>query len=105
MKKLLSLICCLLLSAPCFADLSVNDISSQKYIDHHGHSDEMARLIDLQKSQINMTNTDYKSPQPEIYLTPVSKLIRQVFLYLDCGLDDGKFMRNNIDFTTRYDDL
>ncbi|HNW26141.1 MAG TPA: hypothetical protein PKI94_05045 [Candidatus Gastranaerophilaceae bacterium] len=105
MKKFLSLFCVLILSSPAFADLSVNDISSQKYIDNHGHSDEMSRLIDLQKSQINEVPTEYKSAQPEIYLTPVSRALRKVFMYLDCGLDDGLFMQHNIDYTTRYDDI
>lgn len=105
MKKFLSLICVLLIFNPSFAYLSVNETSSQKYIHRHGYSSEMSKLVDLQKSQINGVEPEYKSPEPEIYLTPVSRALRKIFIYLDCGLDDGLFMQHNIDFTTRYDDL
>lgn len=91
---------------PGFAYITTEEAISEEYIQNHGYSDEMSRLIDLQNAQINGEKSKYVGKDPEWYNSnkPV-KFIRKVMMYFDCGLDDGKFMQNNIDYTTRYDDL
>lgn len=116
MKKSLSLSVILFffiaVNLPCFAFLTTDDAISEKYIENHGHSDEMARLIDLQHAQINGTAPTYKeheawytSKLPSWVTEKQVNFVRQVFMYFDCGLDDGKFMQNNTKYTSRWDDL
>ena len=91
---------------PSLAYITTDESTSEEYIQNHGYSDEMSRLIDLQNAQTNGAKTTYKSKDPEWYTANKTvNFIRRAFMYFDCGLDDGKFMQNNINFTNRYDDL
>jgi len=93
------------LAVPALAVITPEEAMSETYIQGHGYSDEMARLVDLQNAQINCTQTKHKGDRPDIYNDKKVNFIRQIFKYLDCGLDDEKFMQHNTKFTTRYDDL
>lgn len=106
MKKLLmSTFVLLAIMLPANAVITPQEATSETYIQNHGHSDEMSRLIDLQNAQINGAKSQYKGTDPAWYADKKVNFVRKVFMYFDSGLDDGKFMQNNIDYTTRYDDL
>ncbi|MDD3435667.1 MAG: hypothetical protein PHC64_00790 [Candidatus Gastranaerophilales bacterium] len=107
MKKILSLICLYFaVSLPSAAVLSTDDVMSAEYIMNHGHSEEMAKLMDLQNAQINGVPFKYKNKDPEWYSSnkPVN-FIRKVFIYFDGGLDDGKFMQHDTRFTQSWEDI
>ena len=89
---------------PSFAILTTDEAISPAYVKNHGDSYEMCHLVDLQKAQINGTQPTY-TPPGKIYKFKPIKFIRRMAMYFDSGLDDGMFMRNNIDYTTRWDDL
>lgn len=102
----------LAVNLPSFAVITPQESTSETYIQNHGHSDEMSRLIDLQNAQINGSKPTYQEKEawytnklPKFCTEKRVSFVRKVFMYFDCGLDDGKFMQNNIDYTTRYDDL
>jgi hypothetical protein len=106
-KSLLLILVSLLVSLPVGAiELNTSNVTSQQYIQNHGYSPEVSRLIDLQKSQINDTPITYKSTDPDWY-TKNKKVnfIRRVFMYFDCGLDNGDFGRTKLNTMPRYDDL
>ena len=106
MKKfLLVLFICFTIVLPSFAVITPEETTSETYIQNHGHSGEMVRLIDLQNAQINGIKPDYVGSDPAWYTDKKVNFIRKVFMYFDCGLDDGKFMQNDIKFTPRYNDL
>lgn len=106
MKKILSLFLIYYIAIlPSVAAITPEEATSQGYLENHGHSGEMARLIDLQNAQINGDKPAYKSTDPDWYSTKSVNFVRRVFMYFDCGLDDGKFMQNDIKFTPRYDNL
>lgn len=106
MKKFLPIMFVLLaINLPSFAAITPEEAMSETYIQNHGHSDEMSKLIDLQNAQINCTKTNYISKDPAWYADKKVSFIRKVFMYFDPGLDDGHFMQNNIDFTNRWNDL
>lgn len=91
----------------CLAAITPEEASSQTYLDNHGHSPEIVRLIDLQGAQINGVQSAYKSSDPDWYKTnkPVN-FIRKVFIYFDPGLDDDRFgAKNQIKFTDKWDEL
>jgi len=120
---------------PAYSAITPEEAISEAYIYQHGHSDEMARLIDLQSSQINGTPTKFKgqnlqwydeqpyksvkkivahfdkTPENNIFLqdnlndAQPFKFVRQLFTYWDKGLDDGKFGQNDLHYTNKYDDL
>lgn len=90
---------------PCFAEITTDEAISQTYIQTHGHSDEMSRLIDLQNAQINCERTKYRSNNPAWYSDKKVNFIRQVFIYFDPGLDDEKFGNHSIQYTNRYNSL
>lgn len=107
MKKLLSILFVFMtVSIPCFAYITTDESTSETYIQNHGHSDEMSRLIDLQNAQINGVKSVYKGTDPDWYTSNKRvNFIRKVFMYFDSALDDGKFMQNDIHYTNKYDDL
>ena len=109
MKKILSALFATFvffaLSLPSLAVITPEEAMSETYIQGHGHSGEMSRLIDLQTSQINCTQTKYKGTDPELYRDKKVNFIRKVFMYFDCGLDDEKFMQHEIKYTPRFDNL
>lgn len=107
MKKVLSLlfIYCAVIT-PSFAFITPEEATSEVYIKNHGHSYEMSRLVDLQNAQINGTKPTYKSKDPDWYTSNKTvNFVRKTFMYFDCGLNDNNFMQNNIDYTSRWDDL
>lgn len=106
MKKVL-LIYILFLAAnlSAFAVVTPEEVTSRQYLDNHGHSDEMSRLIDLQHSQINGVPATFDRKEPAYYAEKKVNFVRKVFMYLDGGLDDQKFMEHEIKYTNRYDCL
>lgn len=123
-NKLLLMAALLMFALPGHCILTSDQVTSEDYIQGHGHSDEMSRLIDLQKSQINGVPPEYKVKPVNrpfmqyvkneklkktlIFLDPSTKegkYTKTFFDYIDCGNDDGLFMQHNIDYTNRYDDL
>ena len=107
MKKIISLLFLMsLITLPALAELTTDEAISPQYVHIHGYSSEMARLIDLENSQINGANSKYKRPQPEWYSSNKAvSFVRKVFIYFDPALDDEKFMQHEIYYTQKYDDL
>jgi len=106
MKKFLSILFLFTVAVlPAYSVLTTDQAISADYLEKHGHSDEMSRLVDLQRSQINGTPATFVSSDPEWYSQQPYKFVRQVFMFWDKGLDDGKFAQNKIKYTERYDDL
>lgn len=106
MKKVLSaLFIYSILALPSLAVITPDEALSDTYIQGHGYSGEMSKLIDLQNSQINSTPTKYKSNDPAWYGDKKVNFIRKVFMYFDSGLDDDKFMKHDIKYTVRHDCL
>lgn len=108
MKRILSLLFVFMsFGLPSLAVITPEDAMSETYIRNHGHSGEMAQLIDMQHAEINgSTKTNYKSTDPDWYTSNKAvSLIRKVFVYFDCGLDDKQFFTHDIKFTPQYDDL
>lgn len=106
MKKILSILCLyLIVVMPAFSAITTEESTSQQYIESHGYSSEMARLIDLQNAHVNGAEPKYKNNDPNWYSDKKVNFVRKVFMYFDPGLDDGKFGKNTIKYTNRYDDL
>ncbi len=106
MKKILTVLFVFaFFGLPSVAVITPEEATSETYIQNHGHSDEMSRLIDLQNAQINGAKSVYKGTDPAWYAEKKVNFARKVFMYFDPALDDGKFGTNNIDFTTKWDDL
>lgn len=106
MKKLLAFMfvyCAVVL--PSLSAITPEELTSEKYIQNHGYSEEMSRLIDLQNAQINGVKSNYVSKDPAWYSIKPVKFVRGIYTYFDCGLDDGKFMQHDIKYTNRYDSL
>lgn len=106
MKKILFVLLAIVaVNLPSFAVITPEEAASEKYIQGHGHSDEMSRLIDLQNCQISGVKSQYKGKDPAWYSFFPVKMVRRAFIYFDPSMDDNKFMQNDIHFTTKYDDL
>jgi hypothetical protein len=87
------------------AVITPEETMSATYTLNHGYSDEMARLMDLSTAQINGAKPKYKTSEPDWYTTNKKVLyIRNFFMYLDSGLDDGKFAQHTIKYTERWND-
>lgn len=107
MKKVLFILTAfLLLTAPSFAELTTDDAISPAYIINHGYSKECARIINLQHAQINGTKSQYDPNTPHKYENNKAvKFVKDLFIYIDPAIDNGKFGKDNIDYSTRYDDM
>lgn len=106
MKKIISILCLyMVIVIPVSAAITTEESTSQQYIESHGYSSEMARLIDLQDSHVNGAEPKFKNNDPSWYSDKKVNFVRRVFMYFDPGLDDGKFGNNKIKYTNSYDDL
>ena len=104
-KSLFILLAFVVTSLPSFAILTTDEAVSQDYIQNHGYSSEMSRLIDLQNAQINGAKSTYKKNEPAWYSNKPVSFIRKTFIYFDPGLDDEKFMQHNINYTNKWSDF
>ncbi|MCQ2788974.1 MAG: hypothetical protein MJ229_01215 [bacterium] len=78
------------------AEVTVDEITSERYVRNHGYSAETYRLMNLQHAQIAGTEADVV-PQPN--RNRKFSLIRKFFIYIDPALDDGKFGEHSVDFS------
>jgi len=123
-KNLLVLFVLAMAALPGYCVLSTEEALSPSYITNHGYSPEMARLVDLQNSQINNTPITYKQQYKPRWFAPYltnqkvktvvnyldpqqeqGKYTKAIFDYFDPSLDDGKFMQNKIEFGSNPEDL
>lgn len=107
MKNFLSVFLLYMLCAiPVSAALTTEDSTSTPYLENHGYSGEMVRLINLQNKQINGDKSKYKSSDPTWYTEDKKvNLVRKIFMYFDPGLDDQQFMQHDIKYSNSYDDI
>lgn len=106
MKKLLAISFVLLMAQMPSLALTTEEASTVDYLENRGHSMEMAKLVDFQKSKINGTEPTFKSKDPDYYTSDKRvNFIRKVFMYFDPALDDGQFMKHDINYSNRWDDL
>lgn len=107
MKRIIfAVLAYVIVTLPSFAILTTDEATSQNYIINHGYSPETARMMDLQHSQITGEKKVFKSSDPDWYTTNKAVyFVRRVFMYFDCGLDNGNFGKEKINPSPRYDDL
>ena len=103
-KSLFILLALVAVGLPSFAYITPEQAASTEYIEKHGHSVEMARLVNLQNQQINEGDVSYKSKNPAKYSEKKINFIRNAFMYFDCGLDDERFMQHDTAFTPRWNE-
>lgn len=105
-KVLLGIFVLFAVALPSFATISPEESMSADYIKSHGYSDEMVKLIDLNHAQVTGEQPTYKKNEPDWYTSnKFYRFVRHAFIYLDCGLDDEKFMKDNIDMRNRWDNI
>lgn len=88
----------LFVSAPAFSIIESSQMTDKVYYKNQNYSDEVVRLSDLQKFD------PYKETQiEEKYKNPIVKAVRAFFIYIDPGLDDGRYGHSNeIKFTNNW---
>ncbi|MDD3150613.1 MAG: hypothetical protein PHV68_07230 [Candidatus Gastranaerophilales bacterium] len=95
MKKtaiLLSVFCVLALANSAKA-ISTEESTSETYLINHGHSQELSRIVNMQKKQINAEG----SPKlRETWIGAPVRIIKKVFGYFDPCADDENFGENTI---------
>ena len=107
MKKLLLILFVLFaVNSHAFAVITPEESTSETYLKNHGYSDETIRLIELQHAQINGIKSTYKRNEPDWYTSNKAvSFVRKIFINLDGGLDDQRFMEHNIRYTNSWNDL
>lgn len=107
MKKIVLLLTAIfMLNLSASAEITTEEALSPAYLHNHGFSKEAIRLIDLQQAQINGTKPMYKNLEPDWYTSNKAvKFVRDAFIYIDPALDNDLFMIEDIDPSTRWDDI
>lgn len=105
MKKFLMILSAIFLASPAFAAVSTDEVMSVEYLNNHGHSQEMTRLIHLQNDQINGHCTGGKKINKGIYKYLPFNIVRTIVEYIDPASDDGLFMQHSPSFENGYKDL
>lgn len=108
MKKyfaILTLLLCLSSLQAANAYVTTEQTTDTSYLQNHGYSKELIRLVDLTKAQTNGKPFVYNRNEPEYYQNKYVKFFRQVYMYADPGVDDQKFMQHDIQYSVRLDDL
>ena len=104
MKRILFIMCFALLTVPAWAELTVDDAASPKYLKNHGYSNSSTWAVE--KSVANVHGEELEEPVKEVYKYPVIKYVRKFFMYIDPALDDHQFMNNHdINPSSVYTDL
>jgi hypothetical protein len=75
------------------AEITPQEARDANYLQNHGHSKEMSRLIDLKDKQINGIST--KKPKPHFYSWPV-RFYTKCRNYVDPIYDNGDFGSHEI---------
>ena len=108
MKKILLLAGLILIGNAhyCLA-LTNDDFNSAGYMKNYNYSDEMVRMVNIQKNKANGLKPNYNRNEPDWYTSNKKvNFIRKAFIYFDSGLDDHKFGEGDeIHFTNRWDDI
>lgn len=90
--KTLILSVCLSLIALQANALTTEEVKNSEYLINHGHSKEMAKMVNLQTTQVN------GEKPPAIEGNVILKWVRKVQSYYDPAYDNGSFGRNDINF-------
>ncbi len=90
---------------PAFADITPIEASSPEYLYNHGHSEAVVDIVQFTKAGVN--GEEYISSYELKHANDpkVLKWLRNVFLYLDPAMDDGKFLQHDTKPSPSYDDL
>ena len=70
--KYLLLIGLVVMVMPAFA-LRTNEVTEEKYLIDHGHSDEIVRMMELQKSRLEINNEEPIKEEPKTFWGKVGK--------------------------------
>jgi len=105
MKKHIILGLILLVTAPAFAELTVDDAVSRDYLKNHGYSEANVNVI--RKSIARTNGEPLEEPvEYKYYKNPCVKVFRRIWMYLDPSFDDHTFGSDyQIKPTVRYDQL
>lgn len=95
----------ILIAAPAFAELTVDDVVSPEYMRNKGYS--QATINATQKVIAQSNGEPLAEPlEHKYYGKGFFKAVRRVFTYIDPSLDDHSFMNDHeIRTTPRFDDL
>ena len=104
-KLLLTVLIFTFMITPVFAETVVDETTSPEYLYTHGHSEAVIDIVQMTKAGINgeeyITANEAKHANDPKFV----KWIRNIFIYLDPALDDGKFMHHDIKTSPGYEDL
>ena len=90
---------------PVFAELTVQDITSEKYLKNQGYSSTVVNAVQQSKSVAN--GEDYVQPVDKEYKkNPIIRFVKRVVSYLDPAMDDESFYnKHEIHTSPSYEDL
>ena len=99
----LVLLCFAAFNYVAIAKITPEEARDASYIQNHGHSKEMSRLMDLQRKQVIGEPTEDKTKKP-FYTWPVRMFVK-VRNYIDPIYDDGSFGDHEIHTNPSHEDL
>lgn len=104
-KLLLTALILTFAAMPSFAEITPEEASSASYLYTHGHSTATVDIV--QKTKANINGEEYISAEEARHANRSGfvKWVRNVLIYLDPALDDGKFMQHEIKTSPSYEDL
>ena len=104
-KLLLSALIFTSMIIPACAEIVVDETTSPEYLYTHGHSEAVVDIVQMTKAGINgeeyITAAEAKRANDPKFV----RWVKNIFIYLDPALDDGKFMRHDIKTSPNYEDL
>lgn len=90
-----------IINLPSMAEITPAEARSEQYILNHGHSEETARLLNLQHKQITGKQVE---PADSQMSWPV-RWYRKIFGYFDPAIDDGSFGHTKLHTNPHPEDL
>ncbi len=104
-KLLLSALIFTFVILPGFTEITTQDSTSSDYLYSHGHSEAVVDIVQMTKAGINgeeyITSAEARRANDPKFI----RWIKNIFIYLDPALDDGKFMNHDIKPSPSYEDL
>ena len=107
MKKIFLIVSALTIIAnlPSFAELTVQDTTSEEYLKNQGYSKSVINAV--QRSKCVASGEKYVAPVDKGYQrNPIVKFVKRIITYIDPALDDDSFYnKHNIHTSPSIEDL
>ena len=104
-KLFLALALLSILAIPVRAELTVDDVTSREYLRNYGYSHATIDILELKKGGVNGEKVYLPSDAKRDEKCKFLRWLERGHAYIDSGMDNGKYLREDTKFSPNFNDL